>query len=76
MTLEAHEIGEYTGCDHGIDGGRLYGCTSCAIRWHRRQYEQAMATANKHFKTLEALEEHRDQHGFQKTSLMEGGDAS
>lgn len=53
--LRDFEIGEYTGCTHGAEGGRLYGCLDCAIQWQTQEYEKATARANSHYKMREML---------------------
>lgn len=53
--LLLHEIGEYTGCDHGPDGSRLYGCGLCAIKWHTAMYDQAAQQVLFHHGMLKKL---------------------
>ena len=53
--LTAQQIGEYTGCTHGDGGKRLYGCITCAIRWHEQQYEEFQERANSYWNKLQKL---------------------
>ena len=39
--LSPADIGEFTGCTHGADGGRLFGCLECAIKFHVARADDA-----------------------------------
>ena len=48
MPLTDAQVGEYTECTHGENGGRLYGCIDCAIVWRTQQADKASKELARH----------------------------
>lgn len=55
--MKDHEIGEYTGCTHGENGTRKYGCIPCALQWHTERQVDFALRAEHHLTMIRRLED-------------------
>lgn len=74
--MTPQQIGEFTGCTHGENFGRVRGCIPCAIEWHTRRQVEATERAEYHARMLKKLGDEQIQRKFLGVEVRESADVA